>query len=128
MTDNSGWVDNCVEYVSANRFELKIEPYNFVGIVKLDMLEKFNQACFSISGIGTDVVVCKFYDHPDIDMYKILKQCSFRSLTVFQYRPDHTIARKIEILVKEHAVIGIGELNWTSNSLSYITAIFEVDK
>lgn len=128
MIDDNGWIDNCVEYVSANRFDLDIQPLKLAWLVDFDMVEKLNKACFSISGIGTDTIVCKFYDHPDINMYEILKQFSFGSLTVCQYRPDHTMARKIEILVKEHAVIGIGELNWTSNSLSYITAIFEVDK
>ena len=121
-----GWVDNIINPLQSNRFELGV--YTLVtNDEDKEFANKLRYLCYHIEGIGTNEITCHFWDDESIDIFKKLMECKFKSIYITQYRGDHSIARYLFYDVKQKAKISLAALDWHGeNRRSSIIVVFEL--
>lgn len=125
MKDN-GWTESNQPLMS-NRFEFELEPFKDITPKEFDLLEELRTSCWKVSGIGTEIVIAHFYDNENIDFFRLLKDCKFRAITITQYRPDHSVARKLTYSVKEKATVCLSPLDWSKTEPVSIMVAFQLE-
>ena len=123
---HNGWIESS-QPLANNRFGFEIEPFKDITPKEFNILEELRTSTHKVEGIGTDTITVYIFDNENIDFYRLLKDCKFRSVSFTQFRPDSTVARKLSFSVKEKATVFLAPFDWLSNKPADIVVIFEVE-
>lgn len=123
--DSLKFVDDISTPINSNHFEFSAK-----GLVSTyddkNSLDSLKYKCHYIEGIGTNKIVCYFYDDEHTDYFKFLKEFIFESIRITQFNDDSSIHRYLYYDVNKTKV-SLLPLDWEDNTgHSTIKVIFKL--